>query len=90
MIPHNQPLITNEDRAAVDAVLRSGWLAQGSQVEALERSFVSRHRGGEACAVSSGTSALFLALKGLGIGAVDIFGNQASLTDSLIQNIATK
>lgn len=71
MIPHNQPLITNEDRAAVDAVLRSGWVAQGSQVEALERIFVSRHRGGEACAVSSGTSALFLALKGLGIGIDD-------------------
>jgi len=71
MIPHNRPLITNEDRAAVDSVLRSGWVAQGSQVQTLERSFVSHYRGGEACAVSSGTAALFLTLKGLGIKAGD-------------------
>ena len=71
MIPHNRPLITEEDRAAVDSVLRFGWVAQGPQVEALEQSFVSRYRGGEACAVSSGTAALFLALKGLGVRAGD-------------------
>ena len=71
MIPHNQLLISKEDRIAVDAVLRSGWVAQGSQVDALEQSFVSRYRGGEACAVSNGTSALFLALKGLEVEAGD-------------------
>lgn len=67
-IPHNRPLITAEDRAAVDAVLASGWIAQGSQVEALEASFVRSYGGGGACAVSSGTAALFLTLKALGIG----------------------
>lgn len=71
MIPHNRPWITAEDRAAVDAVLQSGWIAQGPRVEALEHWFVSKYAGGGACAVSSGTSALFMALRGCGIGAGD-------------------
>lgn len=71
MIPHNQPLITDEDRQAMDAVLRSGWLAQGPRVAALERSFEDHYFGGKACAVSSGTAALFLALKGLGVESGD-------------------
>ena len=50
-------------------MLSSSWVAQGPQVEALEAQFVRRHAGGEACAVSSGTAALFLALKALGIEA---------------------
>ena len=66
LIPHNRPLITADDRAAVDAVLSSGWIAQGSAVEALEASFVGLYGGGGACAVSSGTAALYLALKALG------------------------
>lgn len=67
MIPHNRPLITAEDRAAVDAVLDSGWVAQGPQVKALEEAF-ARQYGGGACAVSSGTAALFLALRALEVG----------------------
>lgn len=69
MIPHNRPWITEEDRAAVDAVLRSGWIAQGREVELLEADFVRFYGRGGACAVSSGTAALFLALKALGIAA---------------------
>ncbi len=68
MIPHNTPLIKDEDREAVDSVLRSGWVAQGSQVNTLEANYVSYFDGGVACAVSSGTAALFLSLKGLGVG----------------------
>ncbi len=71
MIPHNQLLITDEDRKAMDEVLRSGWLAQGPQVEALEQNFEVFYSGGKACAVSSGTAALFLALKGLGVKSGD-------------------
>jgi perosamine synthetase len=69
LIPHNRPLITAQDRAAVDAVLSSGWIAQGPAVAALEASMVALYRGGAACAVSSGTAALFLALKALGAAA---------------------
>ena len=69
MIPHNRPHITQEDRAAVDRVLGTGWVAQGVEVGVLESGFTNLYRGGAACAVASGTAALFLALKALGAGA---------------------
>lgn len=69
MIAHNRPHITKEDRAAVDRVLQSGWIAQGVEVNALEAGFADLLGGGDACAVSSGTAALFLALRALGAGA---------------------
>jgi len=67
-IPHNCPLIDPDDIRAVSEVLSSGWVAHGPQVEALERDFVRHLGGGAACACSSGTAALFLALEGLGVG----------------------
>lgn len=63
MIPHNRPCITTEDKASVEAVLCSNWIAEGPAVRALESSFVGYFGGGSACALSSGTAALFLALK---------------------------
>ena len=69
MIEHNRPWITLQDRAAVDAVLVSGWIAQGPVTEALEAAFVAMHGGGSACAVSSGTAALALALRAAGVAA---------------------
>ena len=71
MIPHNRPFVTSEDRASVDSVLSSGWLAQGPAVAALEAGFVRRYSLGGACAVGSGTAALFLAMRALGAGRGD-------------------
>jgi perosamine synthetase len=68
MIPHNRPQILDCDRAAVDAVLSSGWIAQGPAVRTLEDHFVDYFAGGAACAFSSGTAALFVVLKALGAG----------------------
>jgi perosamine synthetase len=70
-IAHNKPLVTPEDIAAVAAALASGWIAQGSRVQAVESEFVRLFGGGRSCAVSSGTAALFLALHALGIGRGD-------------------
>lgn len=67
-IPHNRPLVTDEDRAAVAAVLMTGQLAQGVEIAGLERDFNHMMAGGASCAVASGTAALFLALKGLDVG----------------------
>lgn len=71
MIPHNRPLIKPADEEAVLEVLRDGHIAQGPRVEALEREFCTMLGGGYACAVSSGTAALAMALHGLGVGKGD-------------------
>lgn len=71
-IDHNRPLITVEDCAAVQAVLTSGWIAQGTRVQAVEGFFERLLGGGKACAVSSGTAALYLALRAMGVGRGDL------------------
>ena len=69
-IPPAKPIIGDEERAAVDRVLRSGMLAQGPEVKAFEEEF-SAHFGLErACvAVNSGTSGLHLGLLASGVTA---------------------
>ena len=71
MIPAAQPLIGKEEREAVDAVLRSGMVAQGPQVAAFEEEFGNFVDGHECIAVNSGTSALHLSLIAMGIGPGD-------------------
>lgn len=71
MIPAAKPLIGDEEREAVDRVLRSGMLAQGPEVAAFEEEF-SKHVGGRHCvAMNSGTSALHLGFIAGGIKAGD-------------------
>ena len=71
MIPAARPLIGDDERAAVDAVLQSGMIAQGPQVAAFEEEFAEVVAGRECIAVNSGTSALHLALLAMGIGPGD-------------------
>ena len=71
VIPAAKPLVGEEERAAVDAVLRSGGLAQGPEVAAFETEFSEWVARRECIAVNSGTSALHMALLALGIGAGD-------------------
>ncbi|CAM5781386.1 DegT/DnrJ/EryC1/StrS family aminotransferase [Cellulomonas persica] len=71
-IPAAKPLIGDEERAAVDRVLRSGMIAQGPEVAAFEREFGEQLVGGRTCvAVSSGTTGLHLGLLAAGIGPGD-------------------
>lgn len=67
-IPPAKPLIGDEERAAVDRVMRSGMIAQGPEVKAFEEEF-SQHFGLQrACvAVNSGTSGLHLGLLSAGV-----------------------
>lgn len=62
IIPLSQPIIGQSERQAVNSVLRSGRLAQGSQVALFEQEFAKTCHAKYAIAVSSGTAALHLAL----------------------------
>ena len=71
-IPAARPIIGEEERAAVDRVLRSGMLAQGPEVAAFEAEFAEHFGLDRACvAVNSGTSGLHLGLLAAGVGAGD-------------------
>jgi perosamine synthetase len=70
-IPWAQPkLFGNEEALVVDA-LRSAWISGGPYVERLEMIASQKMNVAEAIAVSNGTVALELALRGLGIGPGD-------------------
>jgi len=71
IIPVAKPIIGEEEREAVDRVLRSGNLAQGLEVEAFEGEFSSLVSKNYCIAVNSGTSGLHIALIAAGIGPGD-------------------
>lgn len=72
LIPPAKPIIGDDERAAVDRVMRSGMIAQGPEVAAFEREFADQLVGGRTCvAVSSGTAGLHLGLLAAGIGPGD-------------------
>lgn len=71
-IPAAKPIVGDEERAAVDAVLVSGMLAQGAEVAEFEKEFSDVLLDGRASvAVNSGTSGLHLGLLAAGIGPGD-------------------
>jgi perosamine synthetase len=70
-IPLAKPVIGEAEEQAVLAVLRSGQLSLGPRVPAFEEAFARRVGARHACAVSSGTTGLHLALRAVGIGAGD-------------------
>ncbi|MEO6116342.1 MAG: DegT/DnrJ/EryC1/StrS family aminotransferase, partial [Pseudolysinimonas sp.] len=71
-IPPAKPIIGDEERAAVDRVMRSGMLAQGSEVAAFESEFAQHFVDGRpTVAVNSGTAGLHLGLLAAGVGAGD-------------------
>jgi perosamine synthetase len=71
MIQLTRPLLGPEEAAATAAVLASGRLVQGEQVGRFERMVANVTGRQYAIAVSSGTTALRLALQALGIGEGD-------------------
>ena len=71
-IPAAKPLIGQEERAAVDAVLQSGMLAQGSEVSDFENEFgAALAPGYHTVATNAGTTALLVGLLAAGIGPGD-------------------
>lgn len=70
-IPWAQPKLFGNEEALVADALRSAWISGGPYVDRLERIISDRMEVAEAVAVSNGTVALELALRGLGIGPGD-------------------
>ncbi len=71
MIAIQRPLFGAEEEAAIIRVLGSGWLSQGERVATFEQRFAELCHVQNAVAVSSGTSALLLALLAHKIGRGD-------------------
>jgi perosamine synthetase len=69
VIPLARPVLGPEEEAAVIEVLRSGQLSLGPRVPEFERDFAEWVGAPHACAVSSGTAGLHLALRAVGVAA---------------------
>ncbi len=66
--PYCRPDIRDEDRAAAEAVLSSGWLTQGPAVRDFEAALAQTLGCRHAVVVNSGTAALHLAYHAIGLG----------------------
>jgi dTDP-4-amino-4,6-dideoxygalactose transaminase len=67
MIPVAKPVMDDREVEAAGRAIRSGWVTQGPEVAAFEREFAAYVGAPHACAVSSGTTALHLALLAVGV-----------------------
>jgi len=70
-IAYSRQTISEEDIAAVAAVLRSDFLTQGPAVPAFEQAIAARHQAAHAVAVANATVALHIACLSLGVGSGD-------------------
>jgi dTDP-4-amino-4,6-dideoxygalactose transaminase len=68
VVPMARPVLGEEEERAVIEVLRSGQLSLGPRIPEFERRFAERLGVPHAAAVSSGTTALHLALRAVGVG----------------------
>jgi perosamine synthetase len=71
VIPLARPVLGEAEERAVLEVLRSGQLSLGPRVPAFEAAFAARVGARHASAVSSGTTALHLGLRAVGVGEGD-------------------
>jgi perosamine synthetase len=71
VIPLAKPVIGPREEELVLEVLRSGQLSLGPRVPAFEEAFAARVGAPFACAVSSGTTGLHLALRAVGVAEGD-------------------
>src|SRR4051794_38725620 len=66
-VPVARPYLGMEEVSAAERAILSGWVTQGPEVAAFEKEFAAFVGAPHACAVSSGTTALHLALLAAGV-----------------------
>jgi dTDP-4-amino-4,6-dideoxygalactose transaminase len=66
-----EPILGEEEKAALAAVIESGWITMGDRVREFEKAFALLHQAEDSIAVGSCTAALHLILHALGIGPGD-------------------
>ncbi|HEY3974997.1 MAG TPA: DegT/DnrJ/EryC1/StrS family aminotransferase [Candidatus Sulfotelmatobacter sp.] len=66
-VPVARPNLGPEEVSAAERAILSGWVTQGPEVAAFEQEFAAFVKAPHACAVSSGTTALHLALLAVGV-----------------------
>jgi dTDP-4-amino-4,6-dideoxygalactose transaminase len=71
MLLVSEPVLGEDEKAALCAVIDSNWITMGSRVQALETAFATEHGMTQGVAVNSCTAGLHLALAILGIGPGD-------------------
>jgi len=86
MIPLFRPWVGKEEAEAVAEVINSGWLGMGPKTQEFEEKFAKYVGADYAVALNSGTAALDLAVKGLGIKSGEIL--VPSLTFAATANAA--
>ena len=72
VIPITRPWLGEEEAAAARAAILSGWVTQGPRVREFEEAFAALVGAAHACAVSSCTTALHLALATVGVKPGDV------------------
>jgi dTDP-4-amino-4,6-dideoxygalactose transaminase len=70
-IPVAKPWLGEAEALAAGRAILSGWVTQGPEVAAFEREFAASVGASHACAVSSCTTALHLALRAVGVQSGD-------------------
>ncbi|WIE47224.1 UDP-4-amino-4-deoxy-L-arabinose aminotransferase [Pseudomonas sp. GM17] len=70
-LPFSRPSIGDEEIAAVEQVLRSGWITTGPKNQELEQQFAARVGCQHAVALSSATGGMHITLLALGVGPGD-------------------
>lgn len=68
-LPHTRAVFTVADEDAVLSCIRSGMVAHGARVRAFEAALAERLQARDAVTVSSGTAAIVLALRSVGVSA---------------------
>jgi dTDP-4-amino-4,6-dideoxygalactose transaminase len=71
MLLVSEPVMGADEKAALAAVIESGWVTMGDRVREFEQAFARMHEAEDSIAVGSCTAALHLILHSLGIGPGD-------------------